>query len=214
MTMTPKTGKHANVLQMLAENNGAILSWQVSNAADFESAHADGAIVASALIRGRFGLAFDGQTQRLIVSRGLAPSFMERMQRVAQDFAQAHLADQKLPEKEREGYTLLLATSSTNAAAPHLVAIVLDQSQYDRGHLGAQIGVAFRLHRAGDGLEQGPDAQGPGRAHLQAMHLRDGLHLAHHLGDHRAHLGAALADADHVQENTPEDLAATASRGD
>ena len=44
MTMTPKTGKHANVLQMLAENNGAILSWQVSNAADFESAHADGAI--------------------------------------------------------------------------------------------------------------------------------------------------------------------------
>ena len=42
------------------------------------------------------------------VSRSLAPAFMERMQRVAQDFAQAHQADQKLPEKDREGYTLLL----------------------------------------------------------------------------------------------------------
>ena len=31
------------------------------------------------------------------VSRALAPSFLERMQRVAQDFAQQHLADQKLP---------------------------------------------------------------------------------------------------------------------
>ncbi|MDP2768698.1 MAG: XRE family transcriptional regulator, partial [Giesbergeria sp.] len=45
-------------------------------------------------------------------SRSLAPAFMERMQRVAQDFAQQHLADQKLPEREREGYTLLLALRS------------------------------------------------------------------------------------------------------
>jgi hypothetical protein len=37
---------------------------------------------------------------------------MERMQRVAQDFAQQHLADQKLQEKDREGYTLLLAMRS------------------------------------------------------------------------------------------------------
>ncbi len=43
------------------------------------------------------------------ISRSLAPSFMERMQRVAQDFAQQHLADQKLHDKDREGYTLLLA---------------------------------------------------------------------------------------------------------
>jgi DNA-binding Xre family transcriptional regulator len=43
------------------------------------------------------------------ISRSLAPSFVERLQRVAQDFAQQHLADQKLPEKGREGYTLLLA---------------------------------------------------------------------------------------------------------
>ena len=36
----------------------------------------------------------------------------ERMQRVAQDFAQQHLADQKLQDKDREGYTLLLAMRS------------------------------------------------------------------------------------------------------
>lgn len=46
------------------------------------------------------------------VSRSLAPAFMERMQRVAQDFAQAHLADQKIDSKDREGYTLLLAMRS------------------------------------------------------------------------------------------------------
>ena len=46
------------------------------------------------------------------ISRSLAPAFMERMQRVAQDFAQQHLADQKLPDREREGYTLLLAMRS------------------------------------------------------------------------------------------------------
>jgi len=43
------------------------------------------------------------------VSRAIAPLFAERIQRVAQDFAQQHQADQRLPEKEREGYTLLLA---------------------------------------------------------------------------------------------------------
>ena len=46
------------------------------------------------------------------ISRSLAPAFMERMQRVAHDFAQQHLADQNLPESEREGYTLLLALRS------------------------------------------------------------------------------------------------------
>jgi len=35
--------------------------------------------------------------------------FVERLQRLAQDFAQQHQSDQKLPDKEREGYTLLLA---------------------------------------------------------------------------------------------------------
>ena len=60
---------------------------------------------------------FDGPGEGVLlvhgaISRSLAPSFMERMQRVAQDFAQQHLADQKLPEREREGYTLLLAMRS------------------------------------------------------------------------------------------------------
>ena len=57
---------------------------------------------------------FDGPGEGLLlvhgsVSRSLAPAFFERLQRVAQDFAQQHLADQKLPERERGGYTLLLA---------------------------------------------------------------------------------------------------------
>jgi hypothetical protein len=46
------------------------------------------------------------------VSRALAPSFLERMQRVAQDFAQQHQTDQKLADKDREGYTLVLAMRS------------------------------------------------------------------------------------------------------
>lgn len=60
---------------------------------------------------------FDGHGEGLLlvhgsISRSLAPAFMERLQRVAQDFAQQHQADQKLPEKDREGYTLLLAMRS------------------------------------------------------------------------------------------------------
>lgn len=43
------------------------------------------------------------------ISRALAPAFVERLQRVAQEYAQQHLADQRLPEVEREGYTLVLA---------------------------------------------------------------------------------------------------------
>ena len=61
-----------------------------------------------------FAGGFDGPGEGVLlvhgsISRSLASSFMERMQRVAQDFAQQHLADQKLPDREREGYTLLLA---------------------------------------------------------------------------------------------------------
>ncbi len=64
-----------------------------------------------------FSGGFDGGGEGLLlvhgsVSRSLAPSFMERMQRVAQDFAQQHQADQKLADKDREGYTLLLAMRS------------------------------------------------------------------------------------------------------
>jgi predicted XRE-type DNA-binding protein len=46
------------------------------------------------------------------ISRAIAPSFVDRLQRVAQDFAQQHQADQKLAAKEREGYTLVLAMRS------------------------------------------------------------------------------------------------------
>lgn len=61
-----------------------------------------------------FSGGFDGDGEGMLlvhgsVSRALAPSFLERMQRVAQDFAQQHQADQKLADKDREGYTLLLA---------------------------------------------------------------------------------------------------------
>ena len=43
------------------------------------------------------------------ISRALAPAFVERLQRVAQDFAQQHQTDQKLKATEVEGYSLLLA---------------------------------------------------------------------------------------------------------
>jgi DNA-binding Xre family transcriptional regulator len=64
-----------------------------------------------------FSGGFDGAGEGVLlvhgsVARSLAPSFMERMQRVAQDFAQQHQADQKLAEKDKEGYTLLLAMRS------------------------------------------------------------------------------------------------------
>ena len=64
-----------------------------------------------------FAGGFDGPGEGVLlvhgaISRSLAPAFQERMQRVAQDFAQQHLADQKLPLQEREGYTVLLAMRS------------------------------------------------------------------------------------------------------
>jgi hypothetical protein len=64
-----------------------------------------------------FAGGFDGDGEGLMlvhgsVSRALAPVFLERLQRVAQDFAQQHQTDQKLAEKDREGYTLVLAMRS------------------------------------------------------------------------------------------------------
>ena len=60
---------------------------------------------------------FDAHDEALLlvhgsISRALAPAFVERLQRLAQDFAQQHLADQKMSERERSGYTLLLAMRS------------------------------------------------------------------------------------------------------
>ena len=64
-----------------------------------------------------FNGGFNGEGETLMLVHGqighsLAHSFTERLQRVGQDFAQQHLADQKLPQSEREGYTLLLALRS------------------------------------------------------------------------------------------------------
>ena len=58
------------------------------------------------------GFASHGETMLLVhgqVSRAIAPSFVDKLQRVAQAFAQQHHADQRLPLQEREGYTLVLA---------------------------------------------------------------------------------------------------------
>lgn len=43
------------------------------------------------------------------ISRAAAPGLLERMQKLGQDFSQQHLSDQKVPESEREGYTMMLA---------------------------------------------------------------------------------------------------------
>ncbi len=64
-----------------------------------------------------FGGGFDGHGEGLMlvhgsVSRALAPTFVERLQRVAQDFAHQHQADQKLDRSALEGYTLVLAMRS------------------------------------------------------------------------------------------------------
>lgn len=64
-----------------------------------------------------FAGGFDREDESMLlvhgsISKTLAPAFVERLQRVAQDFAQQHQADQKLGEKHKEGYTLLLAMRS------------------------------------------------------------------------------------------------------
>jgi DNA-binding Xre family transcriptional regulator len=69
-----------------------------------------------------FNGGFDGAAEGLLlvhgsISRAIAPSFVDRLQRVAQDFAQQHQTDQKLAPREREGYTLVLAMRSWEFAA-------------------------------------------------------------------------------------------------
>ena len=46
------------------------------------------------------------------IGRSLAALFNERLQRVAADFAQQHLADQKLPADQKRPYTLLIGMRS------------------------------------------------------------------------------------------------------
>ncbi len=64
-----------------------------------------------------FAGGFDGPGEGVMlvhgsISRALAPVFLERLQRVAQDFAHQHQTDQKLAAQAREGYTLVLAMRS------------------------------------------------------------------------------------------------------
>ncbi|MBE7939744.1 MULTISPECIES: helix-turn-helix transcriptional regulator [Ramlibacter] len=64
-----------------------------------------------------FGGGFDGEGEAVMlvhgaIGRALAPAFVDRLQRVAQDFAQQHQTDQRLADKDREGYTLVLAMRS------------------------------------------------------------------------------------------------------
>jgi len=60
---------------------------------------------------------FDGEGEMLMlvhgqISKGLAATFVERLQRVGQDFAQQHLADQKLGPDQKRPYTLVVGMRS------------------------------------------------------------------------------------------------------
>ena len=60
-----------------------------------------------------FGGGFDGKGETMLLVHGsiaphLAPSFVDRIQRLAHDFSQQHLQDQRLSPEELEGYTLVL----------------------------------------------------------------------------------------------------------
>ena len=64
-----------------------------------------------------FSGGFDGEGEMLMlvhgqIGRSLAASFVERLQRVGQDFAQQHLADQKLPPEQKRPYTLVVGMRS------------------------------------------------------------------------------------------------------
>ncbi len=60
---------------------------------------------------------FDGEGEMLMlvhgqIGRSLTTLFNERLQRVAQDFAQQHLADQKLPAEQKRAFTLVIGMRS------------------------------------------------------------------------------------------------------
>jgi transcriptional regulator with XRE-family HTH domain len=64
-----------------------------------------------------FGGGFDGDGEFVTLVHGsiaasAVPAYRERLQRAAQDFAQQHLADQRLPETALRSFTLVLAMRS------------------------------------------------------------------------------------------------------
>jgi hypothetical protein len=69
-----------------------------------------------------FSGGFNGEDETLMlvhgqISKSLAGSFLERLQRLGQDFALQHLADQKLPADRKRPYTLVLGMRSWLFAA-------------------------------------------------------------------------------------------------
>ncbi|MDT7837734.1 helix-turn-helix domain-containing protein [Aquabacterium sp. OR-4] len=69
-----------------------------------------------------FSGGFDGEGELLMlvhgeIGRSLAALFNERLQRLAQDFAQQHLADQRLPDDQKRPYTLVIGMRSWLFAA-------------------------------------------------------------------------------------------------
>jgi hypothetical protein len=69
-----------------------------------------------------FSGGFDGDGEMLMLVHGeigksLANTFAERLQRIGQDFAQQHLADQKLPDSQKQPYTLVVGMRSWLFAA-------------------------------------------------------------------------------------------------
>lgn len=73
-------------------------------------------------VREYFDGGFDGEGEMLVlvhgeIGRSLAAMFNERLTRVAQDFAQQHLADQKLPDDQKRPYTLVIGMRSWLFAA-------------------------------------------------------------------------------------------------
>jgi len=64
-----------------------------------------------------FAGGFDGESEMLMmvhgqIGRSLANSFRERLARIGQDFAQQHIADQKLAPADRRPYTLVIGMRS------------------------------------------------------------------------------------------------------
>lgn len=69
-----------------------------------------------------FSGGFDGEGEMLMlvhgqIGRSLASTFVERLQRVGQDFAQQHLADQRLAPEHKRPYTLVVGMRSWLFAA-------------------------------------------------------------------------------------------------
>ncbi len=69
------------------------------------------------VVQDYFAGGFDSNGELLLLvnghlSHGMARELVERLQRVADDFARQHLQDQKLPESEKRAYTLVLGMRS------------------------------------------------------------------------------------------------------